>query len=178
MIGDMKTQELPIGQPASVEEPGTIYINRNLFSSYYLGTLLAREVRGRLGETGTRIPVATRRRLHGLYERISPTFGNSTFYARTRQAWIDPLLRTLGYEPLEPARAADFDEGSLPDGYYLYRPAVQADPAAPPLLPGSVTMTKQSDDTAHGDRTCRTGITADGPSLAGYGRTSAGNDHQ
>src|SRR6266571_4393661 len=149
MIGDLKTQELPIGQPASAEEPGTIFINRNLFSSYYLGTLLAREVRGHLGETGTRMPVAARRRLHSLYERIAPTFGNSTSYARTRQAWIDPLLRALGYEPLEPARATDFDEDALPDGYYLYRPPARADPAAPPLLPGSVTMTEQSDDTAH-----------------------------
>jgi hypothetical protein len=59
----MKTQELPIGQPATPEEPGTIFINRNLFSSYYLGTLLAREVRGHLGETGMRMPITLRRRL-------------------------------------------------------------------------------------------------------------------
>ena len=78
MIGNVKTQEQLVGQPASAAEPGTIFTNRNLFSSYYLGTLLAREVRGRLGETGTRMPVAVRRRVHSLYERIAPTFGNST----------------------------------------------------------------------------------------------------
>jgi hypothetical protein len=147
MIGNVKTQEQLVGQSASSAEPGTIFINRNLFSSYYLGTLLAREVRARLGETGMRMPVATRRRLHSLYERIAPTFGNSTPYTRTQQAWIDPLLRTLGYEPLEPARAADFDEDSLPYGSYLYRSTVQAASAASPLLPGSVTVAEQSDDT-------------------------------
>jgi len=144
MIGNVKAQEQLEGQPASAAEPGTIFINRNLFSSYYLGTLLAREVRARLGETGMRMPVATRRRLHSLYERIAPTFGNSTSYTRTRQAWIDPLLHTLGYEPLEPARAADFDEDSLPDGSYLYRPSVQA---ASSLPPSSATEAEQSDDT-------------------------------
>lgn len=138
MIGDGKTQQRPVGQPTSAAEPGAIFINRNLFSSYYLGTLLAREVRGHLGETGTRMPVAVCRRLHSLYERVASAFGSSTTYARTRQAWIDPLLRALGYEPLEPARAADFNEEALPDGYYLYHPVAQVD-ATNPLLPDAVT---------------------------------------
>ncbi len=147
MIGDMKTQQGPIGQPTSAAEPGTIFINRNLFSSYYLGTLLAREVREHLGETGTRMPVSVRRRLHSLYERVAPAFGSSTTYARTRQVWIDPLLHALGYEPLEPARAADFDEEALPDGYYLYRPAAHVDPTAS-LLPDAPTAIEQSGDLA------------------------------
>lgn len=150
MIGDMKAQEQLVGQPASGAEPGTVFINRNLFSSYYLGTLLAREVRGRLGETGTRMPVAARRRLHSLYERVVPAFGSSTSYARTRQAWIDPLLRTLGYEPLETAHAADFDEETLPDGCYLYRPGAQIDPAAP-LIPDAVATTELSDEAGQND---------------------------
>ncbi len=151
MIGNVKSQEHLVGQPVSAAETGTIFVNRNLFSSYYLGTLLAREVRGRLGETGMRMPVATRRRLHSLYERVAPTFGNSTSYARTRQAWIDPLLRALGYEPLEAARPSDFDEDTLPDGSYLYRPIAQADPAASPLLPGPVTVAETNDHTTHDD---------------------------
>jgi len=153
MIGDLKTQELPIGQPASAEEPGTIFINRNLFSSYYLGTLLAREVRGHLGETGTRMPITVRRRMQGLWERVSPALGNSTSYARTRQTWIDPLLLILGYEPLEQARAADFDEDALPDGYYLYHPAAQAQaaPTAQPLMPDSRPITEQASYASEDD---------------------------
>lgn len=122
MIGSRKSEESLAGQPAATEEPGTIFINRNLFSSYYLGTLLAREVRTRLGETGTRMPINIRRRLQGLWDRVSPTLGDSTSYARTRQAWIEPLLITLGYEPLLDAHATAFDEDALPDGYYLYSP--------------------------------------------------------
>jgi len=122
MISSRNIQEQPAGQPVTTEEPGSIFINRNLFSSYYLGTLLAREVRTRLGETGTRMPVNAHRRLQGLWDRVAPTLGDSTAYARTRQAWIEPLLRTLGYESIEEAHAADFDEDSLPDGYFLYHP--------------------------------------------------------
>lgn len=125
MIGGRNREEQLAGQPAITEEPGIIFINRNLFSSYYLGTLLAREVRTHLGETGTRIPANVRRRLQSQWDRVSPTLGDSTSYARTRQAWIEPLLGTLGYEPLEDAHAAAFDEGALPDGYYLYSPVSQ-----------------------------------------------------
>src|SRR2546422_10159110 len=117
MIGSRNREEQSGGQPVATEESGVIFINRNLFSSYYRGTLLAREVRIHLGETGTRMPVSVRRRLQSQWDRISPTLGDSTSYARTRQAWIEPLLRTLGYEPLEEARAADFNEEALPDGY-------------------------------------------------------------
>ena len=35
----------------------TIFVNRDLFSNYYLGTLLAREVRKHYGETGSRLLV-------------------------------------------------------------------------------------------------------------------------
>ncbi|MGB8346710.1 MAG: N-6 DNA methylase [Ktedonobacteraceae bacterium] len=143
MIGNRREQAE--GQPAAVEEPGTIFINRNLFSSYYLGTLLAREVRTRLGETGTRIPISTRRRLQSQWDRVAPMLGDSTPYTRTRQAWIEPLLRILGYEPLEEARAADFGEDALPDGYFLYRPvAAAAEQAretdeAPPAAPSAAS---------------------------------------
>jgi len=122
MIGSRNREEQPAGQPAATGEPGSIFTNRNLFSSYYLGTLLAHEVRTHLGETGTRMPIYARRRLQGQWDRVSPALGDSTPYPRTRQIWIEPLLRTLGYEPLEDAHAAAFDEDSLPDGYYLYRP--------------------------------------------------------
>jgi len=122
MISSRNIQEQSGGQSITTEEPGSIFINRNLFSSYYLGTLLAREVRTRLGETGTRMPVNAHRRLQGLWDRVAPTLGDSTAYARTRQAWIEPLLRILGYESLEEAHVADFNEDSLPDGYFLYRP--------------------------------------------------------
>ncbi len=122
MIGSRNREEQPAGQPAATGEPGSIFTNRNLFSSYYLGTLLAREVRTHLGETGTRMPIYARRRLQSQWDRVSPALGDSTPYLRTRQVWIEPLLRTLGYEPLEEAHAAAFDEDSLPDGYYLYRP--------------------------------------------------------
>src|ERR1700704_1285480 len=88
---------------APTQEAGTIFINRNLFSSYYLGTLLAREVRIHQGETGMRMPINVRRRLQNAWERVTPTLGNSTSYTRTRQAWLDPLLIALGYEPLEEA---------------------------------------------------------------------------
>src|SRR5260221_12989368 len=108
MISSRNIQEQPAGQPVTTEEPGSIFINRNLFSSYYLGTLLAREVRMRLGETGIRMPIYARRRLQGLWDRVAPTLGDSTSYARTRQVWIEPLLRILGYEPLEEAHAPDF----------------------------------------------------------------------
>jgi hypothetical protein len=153
MIGNRLTQEQPVGQSSNAEEPGTIFINRNLFSSYYLGTLLAREVRTHVGETGTRMPIGLRRRLHSLYERVTPAFGNSTSYARTRQAWIDPLLRSLGYEPLEQAHAADFDEESLPDGYYHYRPHSQAQDAqpVPQLKSGATAISDQTNETAEDD---------------------------
>src|SRR5258708_29953381 len=98
MIGSRSRnrEEQPTGQPATAEEPGVTFINRNLFSSYYLGTLLAREVRTHLGETGIRMPIYARRRLQGLWDRAAPTLGDSTSYARTRQVWIEPLLRILG----------------------------------------------------------------------------------
>ena len=96
MIGSRNREEQPAGQPAATGEPGSIFTNRNLFSSYYLGTLLAREVRAHLGETGTRMPVKARRRLQSQWDRVSPALGDSTSYARTRQAWIEPLLRYPG----------------------------------------------------------------------------------
>ena len=156
MIASRKIQEQPAGEPAA-EEPGIIFSNRNLFSSYYLGTLLAREVRTHLGETGTRIPVSVRRRLQGQWDRVTPTLGDSTSYARTRQAWIEPLLRNLGYEPLEVAHADDFDEESLPDGSYLYHPiprqAEQTHQAGEEqlLLDVPATPGEQSSGAAHDD---------------------------
>ena len=118
-------------QPESADQ--AVFINRGLFSGYYLGTLLAREVRARRGETGARMSLAARRRLVRLWEDVSARFGSSTGYARTRQAWLEPLLTALGYEPLEEARAGDFGEDALPPGMYLYRPpSAGGDPEAQP----------------------------------------------
>src|SRR5512146_1072736 len=103
-------------QLESADQAGAVFTNRNLFSGYYLGTLLAREVRARQGETGARMPLATRRRLLRLWEDASARFGATTGYSRTRQAWLEPLLTALGYEPLEEARASDFGEDALPSG--------------------------------------------------------------
>lgn len=170
MIGSRKHEEHGADQHVTsttaampvAGEPGSIFINRNLFSSYYLGTLLAREVRSRLGETGTRMPLPTRRRLQNQWDRVAPTLGASTLYARTRQAWIEPLLIALGYEPLEEAHAAAFDEEALPDGFYLYRPAtnqpeqseqVGTGGAAQPLfdLPTALEADADEDTAHHGD---------------------------
>jgi hypothetical protein len=114
------------------QETGTIFINRGLFSSYYLGTLLAREVRARQGETGTRLPNQVRRRLQGLWDRETSRLGASTGYVRTRQVWLEPLLTALGYEPLEPAHAADFGEEALPHGSLLYQPIASDRPEHAP----------------------------------------------
>lgn len=129
------TREEPdaLSSTASTPEAGSIFINRNLFSSYYLGTLLAREVRQHQGETGTRMAQSVRRRLHSLWDRVVPSLGHSTSFARTRQAWLDPLLIALGYEPLEDACPSDFNEESLPHGYVFYRVTPATTPVAPPF---------------------------------------------
>lgn len=130
--------------PLQEQETGTIFINRSLFSSYYLGTLLAREVRTRQGETGTRIPNQVRRRLQGLWDNETPRLGASTGYARTRQVWLEPLLTALGYEPLEPAHAADFGEEALPHGYLLYQPIASDRPEQAPAPASVPTAAKAS----------------------------------
>ena len=157
MIGNRNREEQKTGQPAVTEESGSIFTNRNLFSSYYLGTLLAREVRVHLGEIGTRMPVYTRRRLQSQWDRVSPALGDSTPYPRTRQVWIEPLLRALGYEPLEETHAAAFDEDSLPDGYYLYRPIPRQEEQThnageeQPPLDAATTPEEHSGDDANND---------------------------
>src|SRR5579863_55696 len=135
----MKVVEQAIEFENDTQQTNSIFINRNLFSSYYLGTLLAREVRMHQGETGTRMPLNVRRRLLSLWDRVVPSLGNSTSYARTRQAWLDPLLIALGYEPLEDARASDFNEEALPHGYVLYRPL-------PATMPDALADTGENRD--------------------------------
>jgi hypothetical protein len=113
---------------------GTVFINRNLFSNYYLGTLLSNEVRKRQGELGARMPERERRRLLHLWERVTPALGPGIPLGRTHQALLEPLLMMLGFEPLERADAASFGELSgegLPDGYYLYRPPVTQERTTP-----------------------------------------------
>lgn len=119
-------------QASVSDQAGAVFTNRDLFSGYYLGTLLAREVRTRQGETGARMSLPTRRRLIRLWEDVSTRFGATTGYARTRQAWLEPLLTALGYEPLVEARASDFAEENLPSGYFLHQPrSAEAQDAQP-----------------------------------------------
>jgi hypothetical protein len=105
-------------------EAATILINRNLFSSYYLGTLLEKTVRTRLGETGMHMPRNVRTRLQNRWDRYTGALGNLSSYRHTREAWLETLFRELGYEPLEEAQASDFKEEALPanSSHFLYRP--------------------------------------------------------
>jgi N-6 DNA Methylase len=120
---DMRFDETAGEQSQQAKEASTILINRNLFSSYYLGTLFDKAVRAQQGETGTRMPRRIRERLQERWDKYTPTFGSSTSYSRTREAWLDTLLIALGYEPLDTAHAEMFKEATLPDGYFLYHPA-------------------------------------------------------
>lgn len=120
---DTLFDEMNQEQSKQAREASTILINRNLFSSYYLGTLFDKAVRTQQGETGTRMPKRIRERLQDRWDKYTPTFGSSTSYARTREAWLESLFISLGYEPLDTVRAELFKEASLPDGYFLYQPA-------------------------------------------------------
>ncbi len=123
-------QRAYIGKAVSTStEAGAVFINRNLFSNYYLGTLLDREVRKYQGELGTRMPASVQRRLLNVWRQETPKLGPSSLLGRTRHALLNPILASLGFEPLEELDPADFDalRGENPPlGYYLYRP-----PASP-----------------------------------------------
>src|SRR5215472_6005615 len=103
-------QRAYIGKAISASsEAGTVFINRNLFSNYYLGTLLDREVRKSQGELGTRMPISVQRRLLRVWREETPKLGPSTMLGRTHQALLNPILASLGFESLEDVEPADFD---------------------------------------------------------------------
>src|SRR6266700_1439268 len=113
-----------------VQGASTILNNHNLFSSYYLGTLLQSEVRKLQGETGTHMPRSVRNRLEARWDKYTPTLGSISSYRRTREAWLETLFIALGYEPLEAAQAEEFKEKTLPDGYFVYRPPLPVQDAS------------------------------------------------
>lgn len=126
-------------------EAVSVFINRNLFSNYYLGTLLDREVRKYQGELGARMPASIQRRLLNVWRQEAPRLGPSSLLGRTRQALLNPFLASLGFEPLEDIELDDFDMPggeTLPAGYYLYRPPTSSGSnsasAEPLFLDGSV----------------------------------------
>src|SRR5579859_3427856 len=101
-------QRAYIGKAVSTStEAGTVFINRNLFSNYYLGTLLDREVRKYQGELGTRMPASVQRRLLNVWRQETPKLGPGSLLGRTRHALLNPILASLGFEPLEDINPAD-----------------------------------------------------------------------
>ena len=66
------------------------------FSDYFLGELLERKYKGRLGE---RERYAAWMRLRSRWERAALSLGSGASLTETRRRWLDYLLESLGFVP-------------------------------------------------------------------------------